>query len=98
MPSLNHPVSKPDDLSQRYGLEPVPENVARPTKLVARQQAEFEEIGKLIAKDTALTARFFRYANPSFEAFAANFSRNISDTMNGFHAGLRLRAVAAKGA
>jgi chemotaxis protein CheX len=57
-------VSKTDDVTNRYGLEPMPESVQHLTRIVARQEADIEEIGKLIAKDKAITARLLRFANP----------------------------------
>lgn len=52
------------ELAERYGLEPVPESVARLTKLVAQQDADIDEIAKLIEQDKALTQRLLRAANP----------------------------------
>jgi CheY-specific phosphatase CheX len=52
------------ELAKRYGLEPVPESVARLTDLVARQESNLELIAKIISQDPALTARLLRAANP----------------------------------
>jgi CheY-specific phosphatase CheX len=60
--------SKNEDLSKRYGLEPVPESVIHLTRLVAQQDADIEEIGKLIVKDKSITARLLRFANPRAES------------------------------
>src|SRR5258708_5175458 len=60
--------SKSDDFTKRYGLEPVPESVIHLTKLVAQQDADIEEIGKLIVKDPRITARLLRFANPRAES------------------------------
>lgn len=62
------PTLKVDDIAQQYGLDIVPESIAHLTRLVARQEADLEEIGKLIAKDRALTARLLRFANPRAES------------------------------
>ena len=52
------------ELAERYGLEPIPESVSRLTKLVARQEADIDEIAKVIKQDKALTQRLLRAANP----------------------------------
>jgi chemotaxis protein CheX len=52
------------ELVQRYGLEPVPESVVRLTQLVARQDADLDEIAKVIGEDRAITQRLLRAANP----------------------------------
>lgn len=52
------------ELAKRYGLEPIPESVARLTDLVARQEADVDVLTKVISKDPALTARLLRAANP----------------------------------
>jgi chemotaxis protein CheX len=53
-----------DDLARRYGLDPLPESVARLTELVARQDSPLEEIAELVRGDKALTVRLLRAANP----------------------------------
>jgi chemotaxis protein CheX len=58
------------ELSKRYGLEPIPESVARLTKLVSRQDADLDEIAKVIKLDKALTLRLLRAANPRAESDA----------------------------
>ncbi len=58
------PAPPKQNLVERYGLQPVPENVARLTKLIAKQETDIEEIGKLIATDKAMSARLLRFANP----------------------------------
>jgi CheY-specific phosphatase CheX len=68
MPPPITPAAKHDDVAQRYGLDLVPENIAHLTRLVARQDADLEEIGSLIAKDSAITARLLRFANPQSES------------------------------
>lgn len=57
------PEEKYEDVARRYGLEPVPESVARLTKLVASQDADIDEIAKVIEKDKNLTSRLLRAAN-----------------------------------
>lgn len=52
------------ELAERYGLEPIPESVSRLTKLVSRQDADLDEITKVIKQDKALTQRLLRAANP----------------------------------
>jgi CheY-specific phosphatase CheX len=53
------------ELAQRYGLEPVPESVVRLTQLVARQDADLDEIASVISRDAGLSARILRAANPN---------------------------------
>jgi chemotaxis protein CheX len=60
---MSEPVNY-SELAKRYGLEAIPEAVARLTKLVARQDADLEEITKVIKQDKALTQRLLRAANP----------------------------------
>ena len=55
---------KDDGFAQGYGLEPVPETVGCLAALVAQQDADLEEIGKIIAKDKTMTTRLLRAANP----------------------------------
>jgi len=52
------------EVAARYGLEPVPESVARLTQLVSQQDADLEKIAKVIEQDSALKARLLRAANP----------------------------------
>lgn len=55
------------ELAQRYGLGPTPESVSRLTQLVARQDADVDEIVRVIEKDPGLSARLLRVANPHAE-------------------------------
>ncbi|HVV74245.1 MAG TPA: chemotaxis protein CheX [Verrucomicrobiae bacterium] len=55
-------------LAQRYGLESLPESISQLTRLVAQQDADLEEIGKLISTDKAITGRLLRFANPGIES------------------------------
>lgn len=52
-----------EDVARRYGLEPLPESVARLTKLVSSQDADIDEIAKVISQDKNLTTRLLRAAN-----------------------------------
>lgn len=69
------------DLATRYGLEPVPESVARLTKLVARQDADIDEISKVIKQDKALTQRLLRAANPRAQSDADMDIDNVEDAL-----------------
>ncbi len=53
-----------DDLADKYGLDPVPASVMRLTQLVARQDADLDQIAKVITQDQSLTQRLLRAANP----------------------------------
>jgi CheY-specific phosphatase CheX len=53
-----------EDLARKYGLEPISASVMRLTKLLASQDADLEQIGKVIQQDKALTAVLLRQANP----------------------------------
>jgi CheY-specific phosphatase CheX len=55
------------ELSRRYGFAPKPESASRLTQLVARQDADVDEIAKVINKDPVLRARLLRAANPEAE-------------------------------
>jgi chemotaxis protein CheX len=55
------------ELSRRYGFAPKPESASRLTQLVARQDADVDEIAKVINKDPALRERLLRAANPEAE-------------------------------
>lgn len=57
------PNERYEDVARRYGLEPLPESVARLTKLVSSQDADIDEIAKVIAQDKHLKARLLRVAN-----------------------------------
>lgn len=56
-----------NDLARKYGLAPTPDSVVRLTQLVARQDADMDEIGKVIGKDPGLKAKLLRAANPKAE-------------------------------
>ncbi|HEX7653865.1 MAG TPA: chemotaxis protein CheX [Verrucomicrobiae bacterium] len=53
-----------DELAKRYGFAPIPESVSRLTQLVAQQDADLDEIVKVIQGDPSLTQRLLRVANP----------------------------------
>lgn len=53
-----------DELADKYGLDPVPASVLRLTHLVARQDADLDQIAKVITQDQSLTQRLLRAANP----------------------------------
>lgn len=57
--------SKGEGLTQHFGLAPRPESVACLAALVAQQDADLGEIGKIIDRDIALSTRLLRAANPS---------------------------------
>lgn len=47
-------------VARRFGLEPIPENVVRLTRLISQQNADLEAIAYVIAQDPMLTARLLR--------------------------------------
>lgn len=53
-----------NELAKKYGIEAIPESVQRLTQLVARQDADLDQIAKVISKDQAITQRLLRAANP----------------------------------
>ena len=61
-----------EDVARRYGLEPIPASVLRLTQLVASQDADLEQIGKVIQQDKGLTSVLLRQANPGI-ANPANY-------------------------
>jgi CheY-like chemotaxis protein len=66
---LAKPAAAPDtanfqELARRYGLPPIPESVLQLTQMVARQDADLQEIAQVISQDPALKARLLRLANP----------------------------------
>ena len=52
------------ELAERYGLEPLPENVLRLARLVTRQEADLDEMTWVIAQDATLARRLVRAADP----------------------------------
>ena len=59
-----------NELVERYGLEAMPESVARLTKLVSRQDADIDQLARVIKTDKLLTQRLLRAANPSAKSDA----------------------------
>ena len=59
------PIDTHRELEKKYGLHALPESVLRPTRLVTRQDADLEQIGKVIELDPVLTQCLLRSANPS---------------------------------
>ncbi len=55
------------ELARRYGLEPVPESVLHLTEIVSRQNADLDDVARLISRDAGLTQRLLRAANPAAE-------------------------------
>ena len=54
-------------LAERYGLEPLPENVLQLTRLVARQEADLDEMAWVISRDATLARRLVHAADPWVE-------------------------------
>jgi len=69
------------DLARRYGFAPTPESISRLTQLVARQDADLDEIAKVIDKEPALRARLLRVANPNAENEAEYAVDNVEDAL-----------------
>ena len=55
------------ELARKYGFAPKLESASRLTQLVARQDADVDEIARVINKDPALRDRLLRVANPDAE-------------------------------
>ncbi|HYG23621.1 MAG TPA: chemotaxis protein CheX [Verrucomicrobiae bacterium] len=55
------------ELAKRYGFAPIPESVLQLTQLVSRQDADLDDVAKLVDKDPSLRARLLRVANPDAE-------------------------------
>ena len=69
------------ELSKRYGFAPKLESASRMTQLVARQDADLDEIAKVISKDPALSARLLRVANPDAENEAEYGIENVEEAL-----------------
>jgi chemotaxis protein CheX len=52
------------DLVRQYGLEAIPDSVVSITRILSKQDADIDEIARIISKDPALTKRMLRAANP----------------------------------
>jgi len=69
------------ELSRRYGFAPKPESASRLTQLVSRQDADLDEIAKVINKDPSLRARLLRVANPEAENEAEYAVETVEDAL-----------------
>jgi CheY-specific phosphatase CheX len=69
------------ELSRRYGFAPKPESASRLTQLVSRQDADLDEIAKVINKDESLRARLLRVANPEAENEAEYAIETVEDAL-----------------
>jgi CheY-specific phosphatase CheX len=69
------------ELSRRYGFAPKPESASRLTQLVSRQDADLDEIAKVIDKDPTLRARLLRVANPEAENEAEYAIESAEDAL-----------------
>ena len=85
-----------NELAELYGLEPIPDSVARLTKLVSRQDSDIGEITKVIKTDKALTQRLLRAANPGAKSDAEMDIDNVEDAL--MRTGVGCALVLAMGA
>ena len=69
------------DLARRYGFAPKLESASRLTQLVARQDADVDEIVKVINKDPSLRTRLLRAANPNAENEAEYSVETVEDAL-----------------
>ncbi|HEU5123626.1 MAG TPA: chemotaxis protein CheX [Verrucomicrobiae bacterium] len=69
------------ELAKRYGLAPLPESVSQLTQLIARQDAEMDQIAALISKDPGLKARILRVANPRAEHESEYTIETVEDAL-----------------
>jgi len=69
------------DLARRYGFAPKLESASRLTQLVARQDADVDEIVKVINKDPALRDRLLRVANPDAENVAEYSVETVEEAL-----------------
>lgn len=69
------------ELAKRYGLAPLPESVSKLTQLIARQDAEMDQIVALISKDPGLKARILRVANPRAEHESEYTIETVEDAL-----------------
>lgn len=69
------------ELSRRYGFAPKLESASRLTALVARQDADVDEITKVINKDASLRARLLRVANPQAENESEYTVETVEDAL-----------------
>ena len=69
------------ELARRYGFAPKLESASRLTQLVARQDADMDEVAKVINKDPALRERLLRAANPEAENAAEYSVETVEDAL-----------------
>ncbi len=69
------------DLARKYGFAPKLESASRLTQLVARQDADVDEIAKVINKDPSLKTRLLRAANPDAENEAEYSVETVEDAL-----------------
>ncbi len=69
------------ELSRRYGFAPKLESASRLTQLVSRQDADLDEIAKVINKDPSLRTRLLRVANPQAENEAEYAIESVEDAL-----------------
>ena len=69
------------ELSRRDGFAPKPESASRLTQLVSRQDADLDEIAKVINKDPSLRTRLLRVANPEAENEAEYAIETVEDAL-----------------
>ena len=55
------------ELADRYGLEPLPEDVLRLSRLVAQQEADLDEMARIIFQDVTLSRRLVHAVDPEGE-------------------------------
>lgn len=70
-----------NELAKKYGLAPIPESVMRLTQLVARQDSDMDEIGRVISKDPGLRASLLRAANPRAQIEAEYTIDTVEDAL-----------------
>ena len=69
------------ELARRYGFAATPESVSRLTQMVSRQDADVDEIVRVIEKDPTLSARLLRAANPHAENEAEYSVETVSEAL-----------------
>lgn len=69
------------DLARKYGFAPKLESASRLTQLVARQDADVDEIAKVINRDPSLRERLLRVANPDAENPAEYAVETVEDAL-----------------
>jgi CheY-specific phosphatase CheX len=69
------------ELARKYGFAPKLESASRLTQLVARQDADLDEIARVINKDPALRDRLLRMANPESENAAEYTVESVEEAL-----------------